>query len=151
VCLSKRTIFLLSLVFLVLLTGCSNEKVEVVGGESGRKLFISPDEFHSKFKKSRETQYPNGKFQLLDGSMIHADFYSYGPSPIFEYATAIFYEGELASLLVETTVGIKQIESTLGMKFDELAMVEPTLYGFQITLHSMFHDSNIAVYPFEWE
>jgi hypothetical protein len=148
----KRTVSLLSIIFLVLLIGCSKEKEEEVAVHSNVKLFITPEEFHSLFKKNAdEAQYPEGKFQLMDGTVVNADFFSYSHSSIFEYATAIFYEGELASLFVETTVGIKQIESTLGMKFEGIAMVEPTLNGYQITFHSMFHDSNIAVYPFEWE
>ena len=35
-------------------------------------------------------QYPNGKFELKDGTVINADDYSYLGGETFDYASAIF-------------------------------------------------------------
>jgi hypothetical protein len=37
------------------------------------------------------------------------------------------------------------------MNFEEIALVEPTGNGYRIIFDSMFHDTNISVYPYEWE
>jgi hypothetical protein len=150
------SIFLLFLIS----AGCSNvensaEKTDVastVTNTNVLKIALTTEEFNSMFKKkSDETQYKDGKFELMDGSLVKADFYSYGVSALFEYATAVFYKEELASLQLITTVGINQIEKALSMNFEEIALVEPTENGYRIIFDSMFHDTNISVYPYEWE
>jgi hypothetical protein len=150
--------FLLSLLSTILIivvtTACSksNNQVEEMVTVTEAKLFISTNEFNSKFKKDPdETQFKEGKFELMDGSIVYADHFSYKKSVMFDYATAIFFEDELASLQLETTLSIKEIESMLGMKFEGIAIAEPNRVGYQITFHSMFHESNISVYPYEWE
>jgi hypothetical protein len=150
--------FLLSLLstllIIVVTTACAinNNQVEEGVTVSKVKLFISEDEFNSKFKQDPdENQFQEGKFELMDGSIVNADFFSYRKSAMFDYATAIFFEDELASLHLETTLSIEEIESLLGMKFEGIAIAEPNSLGYQITFHSMFHESNISVYPFEWE
>jgi hypothetical protein len=150
------SIFLLFLIS----AGCSNvensaEKSDVastVTNTNVLKIALTTEEFNSMFKKkSDETQYKDGKFELMDGTLVKADFYSYGVSALFEYATAVFYKEELASLQLITTVGINQIEEALSMNFEEIALVEPTENGYRIIFDSMFHDTNISVYPYEWE
>lgn len=150
--------FLLSLLSTILIivvtTACSkgNNQVEEMATATEAKLFISTNEFNSKYKKDpNETQFNEGKFELMDGSIVHADLFSYKKSAMFDYATAIFYEDELVSLQLETTLSIKEIESMLGMKFEGIAIYEPNRIGYQITFNSMFHESNISVYPYEWE
>lgn len=151
-------------IFLLLLitAGCANEEntEEVMESEVSStvtntnvlKIALTTDEFNSMFKKkANETQYKDGKFELMDGTIVQADFYSYGVSALFEYATAVFYKEELASLQLVTTVGVNQIEEELGMNFEEVALVEPTENGYRIIFDSMFHDTNISVYPYEWE
>jgi hypothetical protein len=149
-------------------TACANEGIsvkdpktveEVVSNETATetinnnvKLFITPDEFNSMFKKDEDaTQFKDGKFELMDGSIVIADYFAYGTSYVFDYALATFYEGELANLQLDTTVSIEEIEEALGMKFDEIALVEKNQTGYFITFDSMFHETNISVYPFEWQ
>lgn len=157
--MNTKAITSIFLLFLIT-TGCANveestdkkEVTAVVANTNGLKVALTTEEFNSMFKKKAdETQYIGGKFELMDGTVVQADFYSYEVSALFEYATAVFYKGELASLQLITTVGINQIEEALGMKFDENALVEPTENGYQIIFDSMFHDTNISVYPYEWE
>ncbi|CAG9608893.1 hypothetical protein [Pseudoneobacillus rhizosphaerae] len=150
------------LLSLLIIAGCANDENAEVAMDSEvtstvtntnmLKIVLTTEEFNSMFKKkSDETQYKDGKFELMDGTLVTADFYSYGVSSLFEYATAVFYKEELASLHLITTVGIDQIEEALNMNFEELALVEPTENGYQIIFDSMFHDTNISVYPFEWK
>jgi hypothetical protein len=150
------------LLLLLTIAGCANEENAEVAKDSEEtsiatntnmlKIVLTTEEFNSMFKKkSEETQYKDGKFELMDGTLVEADFYSYGVSSLFEYATAVFYKDELASLQLITTVGINQIEEALNMNFEEIALVEPTENGYQIIFDSMFHDTNISVYPYEWE
>jgi hypothetical protein len=152
----------ISSIFLLFLitVGCSNvdkladknEETSTVTHPNVLKVALTSDEFNLMFKqKADETQYKGGKFELMDGTIVEADFYSYGVNALFEYATAVFYKGELASLQLITTVGINQIEDKLGMSFDEMALVEPTEDGYRIIFDSMFHDTNISVYPYEWK
>jgi hypothetical protein len=153
--------YLLSIIFIIVLTtACTKDQVEKTDENASApvinanqiKISLTTDEFNSMFKKKTdETQYKDGNFELMDGTLVKADFYSYGVSALFEYATAIFYKEELVSLQLITTVGIKQIEEGLGMNFEEIALVEPTENGYRIIFDSMFHDTNISVYPYEWE
>jgi hypothetical protein len=147
----KSTFFLVFMLAMLFVTACSDNRVQTTQSISSVKLFISKDEFNSKYDKHREEkQFENADFQLMDGTRVKADFFSYEPSALFEYATAIFYKDELAFLYLETTLGIEQIQSILDMKFDEIALVEPLGHGYHITFDSMFHETNIGVYPYEW-
>jgi hypothetical protein len=150
------------LLLLLIIAGCANEEnaevamdskvTSTVTNNNMLNIVLTTEEFNSMFKKkSDETQYKDGKFELMDGTIVKADFYSYGVSSLFEYATAVFNKEELASLQLITTVGINQIEEALNMNFEEIALVEPTENGYQIIFDSMFHDTNISVYPYEWE
>lgn len=143
----------IALMFMAAATSACSKPFETPNQASNEiKIFISTEEFNSMFKKDEEEQqFKDGKLQLMDGTIVKADFYSYGLSAIFEYATAIFYKGELASLHLVTTLGVEEIESALGMTFDEIALVEENETGYQITFDSMFHESNISVYPYEWK
>jgi hypothetical protein len=151
---------LLIILIIILATACTkneidktdeNDVIQVINANQ-IKISLTTDEFNSMFKKKAdETQYKDAMFELMDGTRVKADFFSYEASALFEYATAVFYKGELVSLQVITTVGINQIEEGLGMNFEEIALVEPTGNGYRIIFDSMFHDTNISVYPYEWE
>ncbi|MCM3599412.1 hypothetical protein M3175_01610 [Robertmurraya korlensis] len=118
---------------------------------STTKTEITQEEFEAKYKQDpEETQYPNGKFELTDGSTVNADFISYGENELFDYATAIYSDGKLASIQFETSAAIEEIEDALGMKFED-SQVEQNRIGYEITLNDTFSEANIAVYPFEWE
>jgi hypothetical protein len=147
----KTIFFLLILLVFFLITACSNSGVHTSQSINHVKLSITKEEFNSKYKNlSEEKQFENADFQLMDGTTVKADFFSYEPSALFEYATAIFYKDELAFLYLETTLGIEQIQSILNMKFDGIALVERLGHGYHITFDSMFHETNIGVYPYEW-
>jgi hypothetical protein len=128
------------------------EQKEEKKAEKETKSYINLEEFNSKYVKSTdEEQYPNGKFQLKDGSKVHADYYTYSENDLFYYASAIFHDGKLATVQFETEATEKEIEDALGVKFGENVLVEQTGIGFEITFNELFHESNIGVYPFEWE
>lgn len=147
----KFTTFLIFMLASFLVTACSKNEVHTSQSINSVKLSITKEEFNSKYDKhSEEKQFENADFELMDGTKVKADFFSYEPSALFDYATAIFYKDELAFLYLETTLGIEQIQSILQMKFDEIAFVEPLGYGYHITFDSMFHETNIGVYPYEW-
>jgi hypothetical protein len=134
----------------------SDEETEVVeepveSEEVAAKTTITLDEFNTLFNQDpEEEQIKEGKFQLADGSIVYADHFSYGKSEIFEYAMAIFYESELAQVQFETQATPEEIQEALGITFDD-ATVEETYTGYEVTFNDMFHESNISVYPFEWE
>ncbi|TFH62580.1 hypothetical protein [Peribacillus frigoritolerans] len=75
-----------------------------------------------------ETQYPNGKFQLNDGSIVYADKLNYGENYVFDYASVIFFEGKIAHMQVDTDSSIEDIDMGLGVSFENYT-VEPYKFG----------------------
>lgn len=123
--------------------------------QSTTKTFLTKDEFNKRFKLDpNEKQYENGKFQLKDGSTINADYLTYSESELFTYATAIFYQGKLVHLQVETNKSLEEILKGLGITTTKDTKVETQNWGdtfvHEITFDKKFLDSNIAVYPNEW-
>jgi hypothetical protein len=118
--------------------------------------FLTTDEFNKRFKLDpNEKQYENGKFQLKNGSTINADYLTYGESELFTYATATFYQGKLVHLQVETDKSLEEIFKGLGITPTKDIKVETQNWGdtfvHDITLDKTFDDSNIAVFPNEWD
>lgn len=114
------------------------------------KTEITKDEFNQKFKfEAEEEQYENGKFELSDGSTVNADYFSYGENELFVYALATFFEGKLADIQFETDKSQDEVAEALGISFEN-ANVEENNYGFEVNFNEQFHDSNISVYPNEW-
>ncbi|MFD5853892.1 hypothetical protein ACFWGC_27640 [Cytobacillus pseudoceanisediminis] len=114
------------------------------------KTTITVEEFNSKFKlDDEEVQYPNGKFELKDGSIINADSYSYGESDLFDYALGTFYEGKAAHLQIETQKTAEEFANALGVTLDNTKVV-PNKFGFEIIFDPKFSDENISVFPSEW-
>jgi len=104
---------------------------------------------------SEEKQYPNGKFQLKGGSIVNADFLMYGENDLFDYASAIFYQGKLVHLQVETNKPAEEVFEGLGITPTKDVTVETKDWGetlvHDITFDKTFNDSNIAVFPNEWD
>lgn len=124
--------------------------------QTTNKTFLTRDEFNKRFKlDSSEKQYENGKFQLKDGSTINADYLTYGESELFTYATATFYQGKLVHLQVETDKSLEEILKGLGITTTKDTKVETQNWGdtfvHDITFDTTFLDSNIAVFPNEWD
>jgi phage terminase small subunit len=124
--------------------------------QTNNKTFLTKDEFNKQFKlDSSEKQYENGKFQLKDGSTINADYLTYGESELFTYAIATFYQGKLVHLQVETDKSLEEIFKGLGITPTKDIKVETQNWGdtfvHDITLDKTFDDSNIAVFPNEWD
>ncbi|GGJ73211.1 urease accessory protein UreE [Anoxybacillus voinovskiensis] len=122
--------------------------------QSTSKTFLTKDEFNKRFKlDSSEKQYDNGKFQLKDGSTINADYLTYGKSELFTYAVAIFYQGRLVHLQVETDKLLEEILKGLGVTATKDTKVETQNWGntfiHDITFDKIFDESNIAVFPNE--
>ncbi|MGM0973429.1 MAG: hypothetical protein ACQEW2_10745 [Bacillota bacterium] len=115
------------------------------------KTTLTVDEFNNRFKlDEEEEQYPNGKFELKDGSVVNADSYSYGESDLFDYAIGIFHEGNVAHLQIETQNTVEEFANALGITLDN-AEVVPNKFGFEIIFDHKFSDENISVFPDEWE
>lgn len=117
------------------------------------KTEITKEEFDSKYQLDpEETQYPNGKFELKDGTIVNADYMSYGESELFAYAMVTFYEGKLAEIQLETEASEEEIKAALGLTdFSEDTLVEPFDVGYEITFNPTFHESNVMWYPNEWD
>jgi urease accessory protein UreE len=122
--------------------------------QTTNKTFLTKDEFNKRFKlDSSEKQYENGKFQLKDGSIINADYLVYGESDIFSSASAIFYQGKLVHLQVETDKSLEEILKGLGITTTKDTKVETQNWGdifvHDITFDKTFDESNIAAFPNE--
>ncbi|MGD6897081.1 hypothetical protein [Bacillus infantis] len=112
---------------------------------------INKADFEAKFSlDTDETQYNDGKFQMGNGTKVQADYLFYSDDEVFDYASAIFHEGVLVDIQVETTVSIEELEKGLGVSFSE-AKVNPYKYGYEINFDEAFAEGNISVYPNEWE
>ncbi|MGZ0084601.1 hypothetical protein ACWNXI_03200 [Caldibacillus thermoamylovorans] len=123
--------------------------------QTTNKTFLTKDEFNKMFKLDpNEKQYENGKFQLKDGSIINADYLVYGESNIFSSASAIFYQGKLVHLQVETDKSLEEILKGLGITTTKDTKVETQNWGdtfvHDITFDKKFDISNIDVLPSEW-
>lgn|GEM_PF-4411782 len=117
---------------------------------------MTKDEFNKRFKLDPyEKQYENGKFQLKDGSTVNADYLTYSESELFTYATAIFYQGKLVHLQVETDKSLEEILKGTEITTTKDTKVETQSWGdtfvHDITLDKIFDDSNIDVLPSEWD
>jgi hypothetical protein len=128
-----------------------DEKEETETTVTPVKTEITKDEFNQKFKfEVEEEQYEHGKFELSDGSTVNADYFSYGENELFVYALATFFEGKLADIQFETDKSQEEVAESLGISFEN-ATVEENNYGFEVNFNDMFLDSNISVYPNEWD
>jgi hypothetical protein len=169
----KNLYFMFFLIFLSLV-GCSGEseqgvndkedqEVEVgeapsepaeqegIENDLPEKSFISLEEFNQLFEQDpKEEQWIDGKFQLVDDSIVYADYLSYGKSDLFDYATTIFYGGKLAYIQLETNSTLEEVLSSLRITLDQNAAIEPNPNGFEITFDEKFHEKNIRIYPNEW-
>jgi hypothetical protein len=129
---------------------------EGIGSTVPSKTFLTKDEFNKMFKLDpEEKQYPNGKFQLKDGSIVNADYLMYGENDLFSYAMTIFYQGKLVHLQVETNKPVEEVFKGLGITPTKDVIVETKDWGdvliHDITFDKTFEDSNIAVFPNEWD
>ncbi|MHC0038005.1 hypothetical protein [Pseudoneobacillus sp. C159] len=163
-----------TMIFLIFLfvVGCSNEtkqvatdsaiqereneestsETESVVQEVEDRYFISLEEFNQLFEQdSKEEQFIDGKFQMADGTIVYADYFRYGKSDLFDYATAIFYGGKLAHIELETTTTPEEFLSSLRITQDQNAAIDPSPNGFKINFDDKFHEKNVSVYPTEWE
>lgn len=114
------------------------------------KTEITFAEFDKAFERDpEEKEYIDGPFILKDGTTKNADFISYVGGDLFEYASAIFYEGKLVHTQMETSATIDELEKGLGITFDDSVKVEPYLSGYEITWDETFADENIKLFPFE--
>lgn len=114
---------------------------------------LTVDEFNKKFDQDpEEEQFPNGKYQLKDGSIVKADSYSYRESTIFDYATVTFFKGKIAHLQMDTKSSIESIEKGLGISLKD-ARIEKYKYGngYEVIFDETFSDENIARFPNEWD
>lgn len=97
-----------------------------------------------------EKQYENGKFQLNDGTVVNADYLMYAENHLFAFGIAIFSEGNLAKIQLETDKSIEDITKGLGLNLNG-GKVEQNKFGYEIIFNETFHDSNIAKFPNEWD
>lgn len=125
---------------------------EVVEEPVVKKTYFTLEEFNKLFQLDpEETQYENGKFELMDGTIVNADYLWYEKSNLFEYAAAIFYQGELAFIQMETKAKPEEIESVFGVKMEDYKpFVKETSLGYEIIFNDLFFETNIKIYPNEW-
>lgn len=114
---------------------------------------ITYEDFNGRFKQDvEETQYPNGKFQLSDGSTVNADYLFYAGNDVFDYAMAIFADGKLVDVMIETPLTMVELEKALGVSLlAENVSVDTYDYGYVLNFDERFHEDNIAIYPNEWD
>lgn len=106
-------------------------------------------DFDKKYTRdTEETQYPSGLFELKDGTRLNADYITYSNGDYFDYAMAVFYEGKLARLKLETSASIEEVEQ--GLESLEGTTVNQTRVGYEIVFDERFATDNIAVLPSEW-
>jgi hypothetical protein len=110
-------------------------------------------EFDKKYERDPEaTPYMDGLFLLKDGTRLNADYIQYmDDDGFFDYASAIFYDGKLANLKLETTKTVEEVEAGLGITFNEDVKVDPTRNGFDINFDERFLIDNIERLPNEWD
>lgn len=120
--------------------------------EAPSKTSLTKNEFNKMFKQdTEEKQYPNGKFQLKNGSIVHADYLMYGDSDVFEDATVIFYKNELAKIQFTSKTTLEEAIEKLGLPVTNDSIIEQNKWGVcEIVINQDFHDGNIAVFPNEW-
>lgn len=111
--------------------------------------FAEFDKLHKR--DPNEEHYPGGTFILMTGEKVTADYYSYTASDYFDNASAIYKDGKLVNLLLETTASVAEVEAGLGIEFNDSVKVEPTRIGYRITFNETFAKENIKVYPFEMD
>ncbi|USK59193.1 hypothetical protein [Peribacillus asahii] len=159
----KKVIYSAALVSL-LLAGCGSEEVKQdeaapaptkvkEPSKAEVKLEITFAEFDKKYERDPEyDSYPDGLFQLKDGTKLNADYISYvDDDGFFDYASAIFYDGKLANLKIETTKSAAEVEAGLGIKSTDGVKIDPTRVGFEITFDDRFATDNIDRFSNEWD
>lgn len=164
--MKKTLILFVSVIWIATLTGCAQdvevseqkpkEKVEVKTEEAQEKKVpevkeqVTFAEFDSKNKRDpEEKQYIDGLFILEDGTRVNADYINYVDGEYYDYASAIFYEGKMAKIQLETSASISEVEAGLGIKFNDVIIVEPIRIGYEIIFDKTFADENIHLNPFE--
>ncbi|MGG3941515.1 hypothetical protein ABEV54_08770 [Peribacillus psychrosaccharolyticus] len=112
---------------------------------------VTADDFNAMFTQESEEKFPNGKYELKDGTIINADTFSYVSSDFFDYANVVFFDGKIAHMQIESKSSIEEIEQGIGVSF-EGARIEEFKFGtgYEIIFNEKFADENIAVYPNEW-
>ncbi|WP_019241360.1 MULTISPECIES: hypothetical protein [Bacillus] len=100
-------------------------------------------------RDTEEKVYMDGLFILENGERVTADYIMYADGAYYEYASAIFSEGKLARIKLETSATIGDIEKGLGITFDDSIKVDATRIGYEIIFNPTFDSNNIYRYPFE--
>ena len=122
-------------------------KEEIVKEEPPVITFVEFDKTHARDPESEV--YMNGLFELKSGERVNADYVWYVDGGFFDYASAIFIDGNLASLKIESTQTFEVIEKGLGISLENVN-VDATRMGYEIVFDERFHTDNIRVYPNEW-
>lgn len=115
---------------------------------------VQEKEFDSKFTKDpEEKQYENGKYQLADGTILNANKFVYSDDEWFDYMTAIYYEGKLSHLQVESTKQSEEVVQGIGLSKENYNEIKPSKFEgvFEVIIDERFVDENIAVLPNEWD
>lgn len=113
---------------------------------------VTADDFNEMFEQDpEEEQFPNGKYELNNGTIINADTFSYVDSEVFDYANVVFFDGRIAHMQIEGESSIEEIEKGIGVSL-KAARIEEFKFGsgYEIIFNEKFADENIAVLPNEW-
>ncbi|WP_110928753.1 hypothetical protein [Bacillus massiliglaciei] len=113
---------------------------------------ITFSQFDAKYKRDSESEsYMDGLFLLKDDSKVNADYIQYLGLEAFDYASAIFYEGKLVNLKIESTKSIEDVEKEIGITFTDDIRIDPTRIGYEINFDERFLTDNIKRFPNEWD
>lgn len=117
------------------------------------KTEITFAEFDNKYERDPDYEsYQDGLFLLKDGTELKGDYIHYmDDEGFFDYASAIFYDGKLVNLKIETDKSYEEVEAVLGVKFTNDVKVDYTDGGFKINFDERFAIENIKRLPNEWE
>ena len=134
------------------------EDEEVISAEENtdNSIPLTQEEFNQKYELDNEMdQYPNGKFELKDGTVINADDFSYLGGETFDYATAIFFDGQIAHLQLELKDGFSKEAVLNELEFNEgdVEYMPGKINNniVEIVVDETFADENIKRFPSEWD
>ena len=100
-----------------------------------------------------DKQYNNGKFELKDGTLLNADYLMYVDTDVSKYASIIFYENQIASVLLDPSD--KSKEEILEYFHLQDVYKDYTVNEFtkviRIIVDERFDPDNISVLPSEWD
>lgn len=117
---------------------------------------LTLEDFNNRYELDTEYSEPfiDGKFELIDGSIVYADWYFYLEGETFEYATGTFIDGQLVDAQLELKEGVSKedVLTELGLTNEEVSYEFNEMTNVvDVIIDERFGDDNIRRLPNEWE